>query len=131
MVWIPPGTYTMGSPTSELGRDTDETQHSVTLSRAFFIDRTEVTQGAWKALSGGVNPSCLQSTTGTSCTTSSANDGGPVEQVDWYSALAFANARSAAEGLPACYTLTGCSDPTNGWKDGIHTGSARARPSWG
>jgi cysteine-rich repeat protein len=129
MVWIaaaPAGTFTMGSPTSEVGRVTNETRHGVTLTRAFFIDRTEVTQGAWKALSGGVNPSCFQSTTGTSCTTSNANDSGPVEQVDWYSALGFANARSAAEGLPACYTLTGCADPTNGWRDGIHTGCAGA-----
>ncbi len=126
MVWIPAGSFRMGSPTGELGRETDETQHSVTLTRAFFIDRTEVTQGAWEALSGGVNPSCFQSTTGTSCTTTSANDGGPVEQVDWYSALGFANARSAAEGLTACYTLTGCADPTNGWKDGVHTGCTGA-----
>jgi formylglycine-generating enzyme required for sulfatase activity len=124
MVWIPSGTFTMGSPTAEVGRGTDETQHSVTLTRAFFMDRTEVTQGAWKALSGGVNPSCFQSTTGTTCTTSNAND--PVEQVDWYSVLGFANARSAAEGLPACYTLTGCSDPTNGWRVGIHTGCTGA-----
>jgi formylglycine-generating enzyme required for sulfatase activity len=71
----------MGSPTSELGRDSDETQHSVTLTRAFFVDRTEATQGQWKALSGGVNPSYFQSTTGTNCTTSSANEGGPVDQV--------------------------------------------------
>jgi formylglycine-generating enzyme required for sulfatase activity len=126
MVWIPAGTFTMGSPTAEVGRFSDETQHSVTLTRAFFIDRTEVTQGAWKALSGGVNPSCSQSAVGVDCTAGNANDSGPVEQVDWYSALAFANARSAAEGLPACYTLTGCTDPTNGWKDGLHTGCTGA-----
>jgi formylglycine-generating enzyme required for sulfatase activity len=81
-----------------------------------------VTQGQWKALSGGTNPSCFQSTTGTgTCPTSNANDSGPVERVDWYSAVAFANARSAAEGLTSCYTLTGCTGGANGWKDGIHT----------
>jgi formylglycine-generating enzyme required for sulfatase activity len=110
MVWIPAGTFTMGSPTGEVGRSADETQHSVRLTRPFFIDQTEVTQGAWKALSGGVNPS----------TFASCGDNCPVEQVDWYSAVAFANARSAAEGLPPCYSLIGCSDTTNGWKDGDH-----------
>jgi formylglycine-generating enzyme required for sulfatase activity len=115
-VRIEPGTFVMGSPESELERNSDETQHSVTLTRAFFVDRTEVTQGAWKVLSGGVNPSFFASC-GDSC---------PVEEVDWYSALGFANARSAAEGLPACYTLTGCSDPTNGWKDGEHRGCTGA-----
>jgi formylglycine-generating enzyme required for sulfatase activity len=126
MVWIPSGTFTMGSPDTELGRQSVESQHSVTLTRAFFMDRTEVSQGAWKALSGGVNPSCFQATAGTSCTTGNANDGGPVEQVDWYSALAFANARSVAEGLTACYTLTGCTDPTTGWRDGVHSGCTGA-----
>jgi formylglycine-generating enzyme required for sulfatase activity len=106
----------MGSPDTELGRQSVESQHSVTLTRAFFIDVTEVTQGAWKALSGGVNPSYF----------ASCGDNCPVESLDWYSAVAFANARSAAEGLTACYTLTGCSDPTNGWRDGIHTGCTGA-----
>jgi sulfatase modifying factor 1 len=126
MVWIPAGTFTMGSPSAELGRDTDETEQSVTLTRAFFMDRTEVTQGAWKDLSSGVNPSCFQATTGTSCATGNANDNGPVERLDWYSALAFANAKSVSERLTACYTLTGCTDATNGWKDGQHTGCTGA-----
>jgi formylglycine-generating enzyme required for sulfatase activity len=126
MNYIPSGTFTMGSPASELGRDTDETQHSVTLSRSFFLGQTEVTQGQWKALSGGTNSSCFQSTTGTDCTTSNANDSGPAEQMDWYASLAFANARSASEGLASCYTLTGCTDAANGWKDGIHSGCTGA-----
>jgi formylglycine-generating enzyme required for sulfatase activity len=123
---IAAGTFTMGSPTGEVGRGTAETQHSVTLTRTLLMQTTEVTQGQWKALSGGVNPSCFQSTTDTTCTTSNANDSGPVEQVDWYSAVAFANALSVREGLSPCYTLTGCADPTNGWQDGIHTGCTGA-----
>ena len=126
MAYIPAGTFTMGSPTAEVGRIAGETQHVVNLTRAFFLGSTEVTQGAWKALSGGTNPSCFQSTSGTTCTTSNANDSGPVETVDWYSAVAFANAKSAAEGLPACYTLTGCADAANGWKDGLHSGCTGA-----
>ena len=126
MNYIPAGTFTMGSPSTEVGRERDETQHSVTLSRSFFMGQTEVTQGQWKALSGGANPSCFQSATGAACTTSNANDGGPVEYIDWYAAVAFANAKSEAEGLTACYTLTGCTDAADGWKDGIHSGCTGA-----
>jgi formylglycine-generating enzyme required for sulfatase activity len=126
MNYIPAGAFTMGSPSGEVGRFTDETQHSVTLSRSFFLGQTEVAQGHWKSLSGGTNPSYFQSTTGTSLSTANANDSGPVEQVDWYAGVAFANARSAAEGLTSCYTLSGCTDAANGWTDGIHSGCTAA-----
>jgi YD repeat-containing protein len=95
---------------------------SVTISTNYVIGRTEVTQGQWRALSGGVNPSCFQSVSGTSCSSANSNDSGPVENVDWYSAVGFANALSVSEGLSACYTLEGCADPSDGWKDGEHTG---------
>ncbi|MDA0343641.1 MAG: hypothetical protein O3B07_05565, partial [Verrucomicrobia bacterium] len=32
MIWVEPGTFTMGSPTTEAGRLTNETQHEVTLT---------------------------------------------------------------------------------------------------
>jgi formylglycine-generating enzyme required for sulfatase activity len=129
MNYIPAGTFTMGSPSGEIGQDTDETQHSVTISRSFFIGQTEVTQGQWKTLSGGTNPSYFQDTTCTiyACASNeNANDSGPAEQMDWYAAVAFANAKSAAEALTSCYTLTGCTDAANGWKDGIHEGCTGA-----
>ena len=124
---IPGGAFIMGSPQGELGRESSEpSQLSATVNRAFLIGQTEVTQGEWKALSGGTNPACFQSTSGTECTGSNDNDGGPVEQLDWYSAVAFANAKSAAEGLPTCYSLSGCSDEADGWKDGQHDGCSNA-----
>ena len=126
MNFIPAGTFMMGSPSEEVGRYTDETQHSVTLSGAFFIEQTEVTQGQWKALSGGANPSYFQSTSGTAQSAANANDSGPVEYLDWYAAVAFANARSASEGLTSCYTLTGCTNAANGWQDGVHSGCTDA-----
>ncbi len=55
-VYLPPGTFQMGSPTSEPQRDDDETQHRVTLTNGFYIQTTEVTQGQWKAVMGS-NPS--------------------------------------------------------------------------
>lgn len=50
--WCPPGDFVMGSPKNEPGRDDDETQHKVRLTRGFWLGETEVTQGQWKALMG-------------------------------------------------------------------------------
>ena len=49
---IPAGTFTMGSPGNELGRQEDEHQHKVTISKAFYMQTTEVTQGQWKSVMG-------------------------------------------------------------------------------
>jgi formylglycine-generating enzyme required for sulfatase activity len=49
---IPAGTFTMGSPTDELGRDSDETQHQVTLTQDFYIGVFEVTQEQWNRVMG-------------------------------------------------------------------------------
>ena len=49
---IPAGTFLMGSPETEPGREDDETQHMVTITKSFYMQTTEVTQGQWKALMG-------------------------------------------------------------------------------
>ena len=49
---IPAGTFMMGSPVTEKDRKSNETQHEVTISKAFYMQTTEVTQGQWKALMG-------------------------------------------------------------------------------
>jgi formylglycine-generating enzyme len=88
--------------------------------RDYFVSRTEVTQGQWKTATGGTNGSCFQNTTGTSCTISNTNNNGPVDRVDWYSTLAYANWMSVNEGLSACYTLTPstCADAVSDWASG-------------
>ncbi len=48
LVNIPAGTFTMGSPTSEVDRGTDETQHQVTLS-AFRMSKYEITNTEYAA----------------------------------------------------------------------------------
>mgnify|MGYP001229267770 CR=1 FL=1 len=50
------GSFTMGSPMSETERDTDETLHRVTLTKGYWMQTTEVTQGQWRAVMGS-NPS--------------------------------------------------------------------------
>jgi formylglycine-generating enzyme required for sulfatase activity len=54
--WCPPGEFMMGSPATEEGRDSrDEDQAKVTLSKGFWISKTEVTQSQWAAVMGS-NP---------------------------------------------------------------------------
>ncbi len=48
-VFIPPGTFLMGAVPGDATADTDEKpQHPVTLSKGFWISRTETTVGAYK-----------------------------------------------------------------------------------
>ena len=102
-VLVSGGTFTMGSPEGELGNWGDEDQHQVTLTRDFWLQETEVTQAQWSARMGN-NPSEFYS----------CGDDCPVETVNWWEALAYANAASSAEGLPECYTLEGCNDVSPG-----------------
>ena len=98
-VRIAPGTFLMGSPTGEEGHEDDEFQHSVTITRAYCMKATEVTQGEWQAVMGS-NTSEFKNC-GANC---------PVEQVNWDDAVGYANGLSRREGLPECYagsTLTG------------------------
>ena len=52
MVALKPGIFTMGSPTTEKGHQADEKQREVTLTAAFSIATTEVTQKQWMTLMG-------------------------------------------------------------------------------
>jgi len=53
LLLIPAGTFTMGSPASQKdGEIIIETQHQVTLTKSFYMGRTEVTQGQWKKVMG-------------------------------------------------------------------------------
>ena len=52
-VWIEPGTFTMGSPSSEPGRHGREgPQHEVTITQGFWLGQYEITQGQWEAVMG-------------------------------------------------------------------------------
>ena len=52
MVWCPPGEFLMGSPEGEEDRSDDETQHSVTLTKGFWMAKTETTQRQWAGAMG-------------------------------------------------------------------------------
>jgi len=67
---IPAGTFQMGSTAG--GYPGEQPVHSVTISRTFYMQKTEVTQTQWRAVMGS-NPSYF----------SSCGDTCPVEQVSW------------------------------------------------
>jgi len=69
-VFIPPGTFMMGSPEDEPERESDERQHKVILTKGFYMGMTEVTQAQWREIMGS-NPSSFK------------GDTRPVERVSW------------------------------------------------
>jgi hypothetical protein len=70
-VWIPPGSFLMGSPKEEKARKQDETQHPVKLTKGFYMGVCPVTQEEWTKLMGN-NPSKFY-----------REKNLPVEQVNW------------------------------------------------
>ena len=53
MVWIEPGKFTMGSPSSEVGRyDNEGPQREVTIKKGFYLGKYELTQGQWQKVMG-------------------------------------------------------------------------------
>jgi formylglycine-generating enzyme required for sulfatase activity len=104
------GYFTMGSPVDEPGRDTNETQHTVTLTYDFEMSVYETTQEQYVDVLGW-NPSFFGPNGGGD----DCGDDCPVEWVSWYDALAYANELSTDAGYDACYLLSNvvCQDDTN------------------
>ncbi|MDO4550424.1 MAG: formylglycine-generating enzyme family protein [Planctomycetia bacterium] len=46
--WCPAGSFLMGAPEGEIGRDPWDIQHKVTLTRGYWMLETEVTQQMWE-----------------------------------------------------------------------------------
>jgi len=99
MVWISPGTFTMGAPSSESGHQSDEVQHRVTLTKGYWLGKYEVTQGQWQAVMGS-NPSNFKN----------AGSNAPVESVSWDDAQEYCKKLTAKERaagrLPSGYEYT-------------------------
>jgi formylglycine-generating enzyme required for sulfatase activity len=88
----------MGSPTTETGRVTNETEHNVTLTKGFYLGKYEVTQAQYQAVMTG-------NTDSLSATPSEwpNNPNRPVEKVSWADAQIFLtrlNAQQSAN-IPA------------------------------
>ncbi len=83
LVLVPAGSFKMGSPTDEVGREDTELLHRVELSRPFYMGAFEVTQAQYEAVLGeGRNTSKWK------------EQRNPVETVSWTDALEFCQAMS-------------------------------------
>jgi len=85
---IPAGRFTMGSLAGEKGDTAGSIQHDVTLTKDFWLGKTEVTQDLWEALMGN-NPS-----------SSTRSHKLPVESVSWDEVQRFITALAARYALP-------------------------------
>jgi len=86
VVFVPAGEFEMGSPMEELKRDSDEAQHHIKLTKAFYIGKFEVTQIQYRVLVND-NPSKF------------GGDNLPVDNVNWYEAMRFLKKLSDKTGL--------------------------------
>jgi formylglycine-generating enzyme required for sulfatase activity len=95
--YIPEGKFTMGSPAVEKHRNADETQHEVTIRKAFYLGACEVTQEQYQKIMGA-NPSHFSGQGGgkQQVVDRDTNDF-PVERVSWNDAVEFCKKLSTKE----------------------------------
>lgn len=86
LVLIPEGTFVMGSPAKEEGRDNDESLHRVTISLPFFMGKYPVTQEQYQAVMGE-NPSAQK------------NSKFPVTNISWQNAVEFCRRINESDGF--------------------------------
>jgi formylglycine-generating enzyme required for sulfatase activity len=90
-VWIPAGTFIMGSPDSDPdARGNEKPAHRVTISKPFYIGKYPVTQAQWEAVMGE-NPSRFK-----------GDLNRPVEQVSWDDVQAFIRKINERESTFPC-----------------------------
>jgi uncharacterized protein (TIGR02996 family) len=93
---IPPGSFLMGSPDSEQGRDDDEgSVHEVAITQPFYLGVHPVTQAQWRAVMDN-NPSWFCSSGGAG-SVKGMNTDFPVERVSWEDVTDFLKKLSALE----------------------------------
>ena len=114
MVRVRGGTYTMGSPSDEPGRNNStvtETQFEVTVNDDFYLGRYEVTQAQWYEVMGLTiqQQQALQQATLTD--NYGWGDNRPVYSVSFYEALVFCNTLSMMEGLDPAYSIDDETEP--------------------
>jgi formylglycine-generating enzyme required for sulfatase activity len=90
--FCPVGAFTMGSPASEDEHGSDENQVRVTLSKSFWLAKTEVTQSQWQAVMGD-NPSNFK------------GHDLPVENVSWNDAQTFIKKVNGSGVMPAGWEM--------------------------
>ena len=87
LVYIPAGTFIMGSPIGEDIMSGSEPQHRVMISKEFYLGKDEVTQQQWQYLMKN-NPSCFK------------GKKYPVESVSWKECVEFCKKSGKGVRLP-------------------------------
>lgn len=85
MIYIPNGSFIMGSTNNELGREKDESPQQKIRIKSFYMSKFPITQAQWRIVATfpqinrnlNPNPSCFK------------GDKLPVEKVSWYDATEF------------------------------------------
>jgi formylglycine-generating enzyme required for sulfatase activity len=108
MVWIPSGSFQMGSNDS-LDWNA-QPAHQVTLTNGFWMGKYQVTQGQYQAVMGS-NPSWFTTANGRPPAIGETDARRPVERVSWYDTIVFCNRLSMMEGLTPAYRIDGVTDP--------------------
>lgn len=114
VVRVPGGRVALGHGMGDAELAPDSPPRSAWLTRALWVDVTETTQASWAAMLGGYS---LGARTWTSEGVVVRCDAGsgvgllgpdlPAVCVSWLDAVAYANARSARDGLSPAYALAG------------------------
>ncbi|MGQ0618448.1 MAG: PEGA domain-containing protein [Panacagrimonas sp.] len=95
-VLIKPGAFTMGSERGTQGRQANEAQRKVRLTRPFYLATTEVSNAQFRMVTA-------EHSSGIHMRNTLNNEGQPVARVSWEDAVRYCIALSAQDGLPAAY----------------------------
>lgn len=100
LVLIQPGSFRMGTPRGEQGRQTNEAQRPIKLTRAFYLAATETTNAQFRRYQASHSSGIIRRET-------LDNETQPVARVSWLDAARYCNWLSQQEGLPPAYVEEG------------------------
>ena len=101
-VLVKPGAFTMGSERGTQGRQANEAQRKVRLTRPFYLATTELSNAQFRKFASAHS-------SGIHMRQSLDNERQPVARVSWEDAVRYCNWLSAQDGLPAAYEADGAS----------------------
>jgi formylglycine-generating enzyme required for sulfatase activity len=109
MIYVNADTFTMGSPTTETGRFSNETQHEVTFTKSFYMSKYAITQAQfYEVVQDPWNQHTYYGSGDASPSTSSGPDK-PVTDISWfYATSGFCGAMNVKYGplLPQGWSFT-------------------------
>ena len=117
MMFIPAGSFYMGSPNTEIGRWASEGPQRTVELNSFYMSVYQITQEQWSSVMTGnvnnisTNPSHYHGGSGREPASGEIQGKRPVEFVSWYAVLVFCNRLSLSEGLTPAYRINSSVNP--------------------